>query len=52
MHRLSNISQFDTIMVVNNGKVVGSGTFQELLTGNEVFQALWNSFQREEKSHD
>jgi len=47
MHRLSNINQFDCILVVDSGKVVGNGTFQELLDGNKVFQTLWNSFQNE-----
>ena len=40
-HRLSSISGFDRIFVFRDGKIVGSGTFEELLAGNSYFQELY-----------
>lgn len=40
-HRLASINGFDRIFVFRNGKIVGSGTFEELLTGNNYFGELY-----------
>ena len=40
-HRLSSISGFDRIFVFRDGKIVVSGTFEELLAGNSYFQELY-----------
>lgn len=39
-HRLSTIENVDTILVMENGKIVESGNHQELLNKNGVYKAL------------
>ncbi|MFT7860986.1 MAG: ABC transporter transmembrane domain-containing protein [Sulfurimonas sp.] len=39
-HRLSTIEHADKILVMQKGKIVDSGTYQELLTSSEVYQRL------------
>lgn len=36
-HRLTSIREFDRIVVFRNGKIVGNGTFDELLENNSYF---------------
>lgn len=45
-HRLSAISGFDRIIVFKNGKIMGSGTFQELLANNGYFKELYRKEKR------
>lgn len=40
-HRLTSIREFDRIFVFQNGKIVGSGTFEELLENNSCFSDLY-----------
>lgn len=40
-HRLASINGFDRIFVFRNGKIVGIGSFEELLTGNNYFGELY-----------
>ena len=40
-HRLAAISGFDKIFVFRDGKIVGSGTFEELLASNSYFGELY-----------
>lgn len=40
-HRLASISGFDRIVVFRDGKIVGSGTFEELLANNSYFHELY-----------
>ncbi|MBD5515871.1 MAG: ATP-binding cassette domain-containing protein [Lachnospiraceae bacterium] len=40
-HRLASISGFDKIFVFRDGKIVGSGTFEELLASNGYFGELY-----------
>lgn len=49
MHRLSCVGNFDRIIVVDAGQVTGSGSFEELLQDNSVFQGLWEASQKGEK---
>jgi ATP-binding cassette, subfamily B, bacterial PglK len=39
-HRLTTIQNCDIIYVMENGKVVGSGTYEELLKSNKIFQKI------------
>lgn len=41
-HRLTSITEFDRILVFQNGSIVGDGTFEELLIDNEYFATLYN----------
>ena len=40
-HRLASIREFDRIVVFRNGKIVGNGTFDELLGNNNYFFDLY-----------
>lgn len=40
-HRLASIREFDRIVVFRNGKIVGNGTFDELLENNSYFFDLY-----------
>lgn len=40
-HRLDSIREFDKIFVFRNGKIVGNGTFKELLENNSYFFDLY-----------
>lgn len=42
-HRLSTIVKADRIYVMQDGRVVGSGTHSELLQNCELYQAMWKS---------
>ena len=39
-HRLTTIMHCDRIYVLGGGKVIGAGTYQELIDGNELFREL------------
>ncbi|MEH6657818.1 peptidase domain-containing ABC transporter [Leeuwenhoekiella marinoflava] len=41
-HRLSTIANADKILVLENGKIVESGTHQELITNNGKYNELWS----------
>ena len=41
-HRLSTIKNADTIVVIDKGSVVETGTHQELLNEKGVYSQLWN----------
>jgi UDP-N-acetylglucosamine 4,6-dehydratase len=41
-HRLSALRNTDRTLVINQGKVVGLGTHQELLQSCEAYQRLWS----------
>jgi ABC-type multidrug transport system fused ATPase/permease subunit len=42
------VAAADTIIVVADGRVVGTGTLAELLRTNTTMQALWSDIQRPE----
>jgi HlyD family secretion protein len=41
-HRLTTVKECDNIFMLSQGKVVDSGTFDELVTRNQVFQRMAN----------
>lgn len=41
-HRLSTIAEMDRIVVIDDGRIVESGTHQELLAANRLYATLWN----------
>jgi ATP-binding cassette subfamily B protein len=41
-HRLSTLVNANAIMVMQQGRLVDSGTHAELLTRCETYQQLWN----------
>ncbi|NBH83200.1 ABC transporter ATP-binding protein [bacterium C-53] len=41
-HRLTVIHEFDRIIVLKEGKIVGNGTFEELRANNSYFLELYN----------
>lgn len=40
-HRLTSIREFDRVVVFKNGRIVGNGTFEELLENNSYFYDLY-----------
>lgn len=42
-HRLSTIKDSDQIVVVSEGKINGSGKFDELLETNDLFNEMWKA---------
>ena len=42
-HRLNSIAGFDRIILFREGKIVGQGTFEELLHTNSYFKELYNA---------
>lgn len=45
-HRLSTVVNVDRILVMENGKIVESGTHNELLTLGGVYKKLWSEYQK------
>ena len=39
-HRLSTVEQYDRIVLLDNGRIVGVGNYKELEAGNHSFQKL------------
>ena len=39
-HRLSTVQYADTIFLLGNGGVTGSGTYNELIKSNETFKEM------------
>ena len=39
-HRLSTVQSCDRIVLLEQGRIAGLGTYGELLMGNDVFQRL------------
>jgi len=41
-HRLSTVKECDIIHFMSNGKIIDSGTYQQLIEGNEEFKRMAN----------
>ena len=41
-HRLSTLRNMDKIIVIKNGKIIESGSHQQLLRQNGTYKRLWN----------
>ena len=41
-HRLSTVRNADSIVVLDDGKIVESGTHNELVSVNGLYSRLWN----------
>ena len=48
-HRLHTIVGAEQILVVDQGRIVGRGTHDELMASNEKYQRLWAQYRGEEK---
>jgi len=48
MHRMSNILLFNRIFVLDRGKLVGEGTFEELCRNCPTFRLLWEFFRNDQ----
>lgn len=44
-HRLSTVVHADQIYVVKDGEIAESGTFDELIRQNGIFNGMWNNYQ-------
>ena len=44
VHRLHLLTIFDTIYYFKNGKIIHSGTFDQLLRESEPFRILWKKY--------
>ena len=47
--RISSVIQADTIIVLEEGKMVGKGTHEELKNTNETYQEIMRSQMKEEE---
>jgi ATP-binding cassette subfamily B protein len=45
-HRLSTIRNLDKIFVINEGQIVESGTHDELIQENGLFNKMWNEYNK------
>lgn len=45
-HRLTTVTNADTIYVFDNGEIVESGTHSELLSQNGMYNKMWNEYQK------
>ena len=45
-HRLTSVTHADCILVLDNGKIVESGTHNELLNQNGLYLKMWNEYRR------
>ncbi|MDP8078859.1 ABC transporter ATP-binding protein [Phocoenobacter skyensis] len=45
-HRLTTVQQADKILVIDNGKIVQSGTHSQLLAEGGLYQQMWNEYQQ------
>ena len=43
-HRLSTVKNSDTIFLMDNGKIIDSGTYDELYERSEIFRGLHGDF--------
>jgi len=43
-HRLSTIRNVDKILVINEGKLIESGTHEELVNNNGLFSKMWKEY--------
>ena len=41
--RISSVRHADQIIVLDDGKVQGIGTHEELMAGNEIYQEIYDS---------
>lgn len=48
VHRFTNIQNFDRILVFRDGKIVGQGTFDELIKNDEYFAQLYRCSMEEQ----
>lgn len=47
-HRINSVADFDKILVFHQGKIIGQGTFPELMENNLYFQKLYFASQQPE----
>jgi ATP-binding cassette subfamily B protein len=45
-HRLTSVMDVDRILVVNEGKIVESGSHNELLNKDGLYKRMWNEYQQ------
>ena len=45
-HRLTTVQDADSIVVVDNGKIVEQGTHEELLSEEKYYHRMWNEYQQ------
>lgn len=44
IHKMNLLKLFDYIVMIDENKILGSGTFEELLVKNQKFKILWDKF--------
>lgn len=49
-HRLKHLQRFDRILFLEDGKIIGDGSFNDLLSHNQEFQQFYFEHQKEEEA--
>jgi ABC-type multidrug transport system fused ATPase/permease subunit len=52
VHRLHLLHRFNKILVFDKGKIVATGTLQDLLNNSQEFKTLWKKYHRAQKEMD
>lgn len=52
IHRLHLLGKFDQVIVMDQGKIVQAGTFDDLKNESGLFQTLWDKYQESSKTED
>lgn len=50
IHRLHLLHLFDSIYFFRDGRIIASGSFEELLATSSLFQSLWRKYQKTHES--
>lgn len=51
IHKMNLLKYFDRIVIFSGGKIVGNGTFDQLLESNDKFRNDWDEYVKQNEQH-